>query len=194
IHELQNSNAQLIEDHTRDVLSIKAKETQLVRARSDAEAAESQVERLGRELERVRKEVRRMEEEGSQSQIYRDRAGRSDVNGDNGERPPSATSGPRANSSASLSDSNRRTGRSYISSPSEEKENGIVDAGSEGGKPVSKNRSPVRATGSAAAVRREVSGDGGGGGESWKRAAEVTSQLKARIELMKVCFCSVVGV
>lgn len=33
IHELQNQNAQLIEDHTRDVLSIKAKETQLVRAR-----------------------------------------------------------------------------------------------------------------------------------------------------------------
>lgn len=30
-------------------------------------------------------------------------------------------------------------------------------------------------------------GGGGGGVESWKRAAEVTSQLKARIEQMKVC-------
>jgi hypothetical protein len=31
------------------------------------------------------------------------------------------------------------------------------------------------------------SGSGGAEGESWKRAAEVTQNLKARIEQMKVC-------
>ncbi|OTA37176.1 hypothetical protein BTJ68_02964 [Hortaea werneckii EXF-2000] len=47
--ELQVQNAQLIEDHTRDVLQIKAKETQLTRARSDAEAADERAGSLGRE-------------------------------------------------------------------------------------------------------------------------------------------------
>ncbi|KAL8692654.1 MAG: hypothetical protein Q9218_002354, partial [Villophora microphyllina] len=176
-----NSNAQLIEDHTRDVLSIKAKETQLVRARSDAEAAEGQVQRLTRELERLKKEMRRIEmergdaEEGG-DQIYRDRNSAPGP----ADRPPSATSQQRVNSSTSLSES-RRTGRGYVSSPSEEKENGLVDG-------EKKNRSPVRqaaapATTTAPPARREISG--GSEGESWKRAAEVTSQLKARIELMK---------
>ncbi|KAL8917108.1 MAG: hypothetical protein Q9208_008147 [Pyrenodesmia sp. 3 TL-2023] len=200
IHELQNQNAQLIEDHTRDVLSIKAKETQLVRARSDAEAAESQVGRLGRELERLKREVKRAETErtstsGSSGDIYHDRR-----NGDGtaaAERPAPQQQ-QRVNSSASLrSNDNGRTttttGRSYISSPSEEKENGVVDS-RDGEKMVpSRNRSPVKAaaTGMGAAQqhqtvtttgRKDISGEGG---ESWKRAAEVTSQLKARIELMK---------
>jgi cytoskeleton-associated protein 5 len=61
IQELKNQNASLIEDHTRDVLSIKAKETQLVRARSDAEAAEQINDRLRRELERLKKALSRAE-------------------------------------------------------------------------------------------------------------------------------------
>ena len=71
--------------------------------------------------------------------------------------------------------------RSYAISPSEEKENDRAD-----GEKMVRNRSPVKnATNTNTAPmagRREVSGEG----ESWKRAAEVTSQLKARIELMKV--------
>lgn len=61
IQELKNQNASLIEDHTRDVLSIKAKETQLVRARSDAEAAEQINDRLRRELDRLKKALSRAE-------------------------------------------------------------------------------------------------------------------------------------
>ncbi|KAI9652719.1 MAG: Microtubule-associated protein, microtubule dynamics during spindle orientation [Alyxoria varia] len=60
VNELQDQNAQLIEDHTRDVLSIKAKETQLVRARSDAETAEQSVGTLQREVERLKRELGRM--------------------------------------------------------------------------------------------------------------------------------------
>lgn len=59
VTELQNQNAQLIEDHTRDVLSIKAKETQLVRARSDAETAEQSVQKQQREIERLKRELAR---------------------------------------------------------------------------------------------------------------------------------------
>ncbi|KAL2892014.1 Spindle pole body component alp14 [Ceratocystis lukuohia] len=59
--ELKNQNASLIEDHTRDVLSIKAKETQLVRARSDAEATEQTNERLRRELDRLKRALSRAE-------------------------------------------------------------------------------------------------------------------------------------
>ncbi|EPE09373.1 spindle pole body component alp14 [Ophiostoma piceae UAMH 11346] len=61
IQELKNQNAGLIEDHTRDVLSIKAKETQLVRARSDTEAAEQTNERLRRELDRLKRALSKAE-------------------------------------------------------------------------------------------------------------------------------------
>lgn len=67
IQELKNQNAGLIEDHTRDVLSIKAKETQLVRARSDAEATEQVNERLRRELERLKRALSRAEGLGAQT-------------------------------------------------------------------------------------------------------------------------------
>jgi cytoskeleton-associated protein 5 len=67
IQELKNQNAGLIEDHTRDVLSIKAKETQLVRARSDVEAKEQVNERLRRELERLKRALSRAEGLGSAS-------------------------------------------------------------------------------------------------------------------------------
>lgn len=67
IQELKIHNAGLIEDHTRDVLSIKAKETQLVRARSDAEATEQVNERLRRELERLKRALSRAEGLGAAS-------------------------------------------------------------------------------------------------------------------------------
>ncbi|KAI4245186.1 MAG: hypothetical protein L6R42_010249 [Xanthoria sp. 1 TBL-2021] len=120
--------------------------------------------------------------------IYRDKNSNNNNNGNSvaaAERPASATQQTRANSSTSLADSRetgyQRMARSYAISPSEEKENGVLDA-AEGDK-VPRNRSPVKgaATTVAPTGKREVSGEG----ESWKRAAEVTSQLKARIELMK---------
>ena len=181
IHELQNQNAQLIEDHTRDVLSIKAKETQLVRARSDAEAAENLVQRQGREMERLKRELSRNVREASplntDDQIYQDRG----VNGsqhhpgieryDSG-RPESREVG-------------YQRARSYMGSPSEEKENGSLDVGA--GKKPCMGR-PLSGD-TLAAGRGDDSGGApaaGQGVDSYKRAAEVTSQLKARIEQMKV--------
>ncbi|KAH8165318.1 hypothetical protein CIB48_g2920 [Xylaria polymorpha] len=114
IQELKNQNAGLIEDHTRDVLSIKAKETQLVRARSDAEAAEQVNERLRRELERLKRALSRAEGLG--------------VSG--GMASPTVTS-PTHEDVGIYRDSSNSTGTrsnriSFTSTLSEEKENGDV--------------------------------------------------------------------
>lgn len=193
IHELQHQNAQLIEDHTRDVLSIKAKETQLVRARSDAEAAEETVYKQQREIDRLKRELSRTiranspAPQDSRDHIYRDTS----TNGNGHHHGVD-----RYNSSMSESrDVGFQRVRSYRSSPSEEKENSGELEGAQKKKINAENTTVVPPP-----MSREVSGIRAREGiaevpatgepvESWKRAAEVTSQLKARIEQMKVsCF------
>lgn len=195
VQELKNQNAQLIEDHTRDVLSIKAKETQLVRARSDCEAAEAMCGQLRREMERLKRALTSAERINAPSMspsresmtddgIYRD-SGHYGV-------PPS------------------RTKLSYTSSVGEEKENGdqlaaqygrskltSPDFGPPSGRMSAASGSTGRNSPAPAYTSRFSSRDqttepsksdtNGQGVESWKRAAEVTSALKAKIELMKVC-------
>lgn len=233
IQELKNQNAGLIEDHTRDVLSIKAKETQLVRARSDAEAAEQTNERLRRELDRLKRALSKAEAFGA--------------NGGPGSPGSPAHAGMDRMISPTHDDagiyrdgggfpaSANRNRMSFTSNLSEEKENGDNSA------PLRNKLSPEMRLGSGASsgrgspargLRRDLSADdnsarsdptasrgysggygaersdsragsrtgsrmdnsgasgaasnAGSGVESWKRAAEVTSQLKARIEQMKV--------
>ncbi|KAL7624704.1 hypothetical protein AAE478_006274 [Parahypoxylon ruwenzoriense] len=194
IQELKNQNAGLIEDHTRDVLSIKAKETQLVRARSDAEAAEQVNERLRRELERLKRALSRAEGLGVSGGI-----------GSPGMTSPTPDDMGiyRDGSNYAGSRANRM---SFASSLSEEKENGDVPhnyprsklspdlrygSGSSG------RASPARGFRNApideavghhnigSSTTLVAGGVSGNGVESWKRAAEVTTQLKARIEQMK---------
>ena len=182
IHELHNQNAQLIEDHTRDVLSIKAKETQLVRARTDAETAEQAVQKQQREIDRLKRELNRSVRPASpgppdvSDQIYRD-AG---LNQETIRRPGGYAAG--------LSRSNNRL--SMASSLSEEKENGSLDAAYRGSKmsPPLSSGTATGGRGSPAGARQSTDSAGGAGEgiESWRRAAEVTSALKARIEQMKV--------
>ena len=182
IHELQNQNAQLIEDHTRDVLSIKAKETQLVRARSDAEAAEQMCQKQQREMERLKRELSRSVRATSpgpadvSEQIYRDGGG-SHPAGGHGKPAGKAMS---------------------FAGVGEEKENGDPDAPAIRSSAKMSSPPPYGRTGAGPATsgrgspgvsgrESRESGNGSGEGiESWKRAAEVTSQLKARIEQMKV--------
>lgn len=191
IQELKNQNASLIEDHTRDVLSIKAKETQLVRARSDAEAAEQTNERLRRELERLKKALSRAES----------------LNASAGITSPTFEDAPTYRDHMAAPSARNRM--SFASNLSEERENGDVPyprnkfspelryAGSTGS---SGRASPARGFRNIAAHDdgsdstltssrdRPVSSipqSGSNGAESWRRAAEVTSQLKARIEQMK---------
>jgi cytoskeleton-associated protein 5 len=209
ITEHQNQNAQLIEDHTRDVLQIKAKETQLVRARSDAENAEERANSLSKEIDRLKREL---------SRLGRGRAG-SDVPFD-----PSMTNGDSSAPAIRPAYGSARSynvpgARSYgVENHGEGKENipdstatTLVNGGLEYSKlsgvsvPTSASRpmshgSSGRATpasadggdngsrsGSFGGGSRNSSGVGSGEGvESWRRAAEVTQNLKARIEMMKV--------
>ncbi|KKY23602.1 putative spindle pole body [Phaeomoniella chlamydospora] len=211
ISELQNQNAQLIEDHTRDVLQIKAKETQLVRARGENDVLRTEIETVRKENERLKREVGRLGRESlgreresllatqEGSSIYEDANGGSGtgLNGIHGARPTS-TILARNNSGASSAGSSRP--RSFMVSPSEEKENtdGISATGRRKISPPlsgvtaysSGRSSPQRAGVMAGSGARSGSGGGGEGqsaepAENWKRAAEVTSQLKARIEQMK---------
>ncbi len=181
VTELQNQNAQLIEDHTRDVLSIKAKETQLVRARSDAEAAEQTVQTQQREVERLKRELSRQVRATSpgpldvSDHIFNDNAS---VNG--AYPPPIAF--------------NRS--RSY---PAEGKENISLEQARKLSptRAVHTSQPPPYSSGGRSSPSVTSASDGisvsnhsnvgtGNGAESWKRAAEVTQNLKARIELMKV--------
>lgn len=189
IHELQNQNAQLIEDHTRDVLSIKAKETQLVRARSDYEAAEQTVQNQRREVDRLKRELSRQVRATSPpptelgEPIYTDNS--------NGAYGSHGLYGRRERSFASGPGSPGGDGKENFDSMSRPSSN------------LSGKLSPLRADASA---KSSISSRGGGrisppengairagssqaasGAESWKRAAEVTQNLKQRIEMMKVC-------
>jgi hypothetical protein len=211
IHELTNQNAQLIEDHTRDVLSIKAKETQLVRARSDEEEAHQQVQQQQREIDRLKRELSRQVRASSPApmdlseQIYND-----DSRNNGGFSTSSYGQQP-------------RNSRSYVTSPTDSigKENfqgphpaslrsKLSSPPLVGGRdrdmdssygppsfapPSFEPASPRRGLAGPgveigrSATTGSIAGAGGqaGGAESWKRAAEVTQNLKARIELMKVC-------
>lgn len=209
VTELQNQNAQLIEDHTRDVLSIKAKETQLVRARSDAESAEQTAQKQQRDIERLKRELTRALRASAISPTntlpdqfsagvpdagsgYHEHAG-------NGYAPHHPR--PSLHTSARL-DSERP--RSYMSgSPIEERENAGPESpglGRDGS--FSRRKFSPTSGGSYTGMgspSRSASGSGVASGddhhpsrnaepaENWKRAAEVTSALKARIEQMKVC-------
>ncbi|EAT78169.1 hypothetical protein SNOG_14298 [Parastagonospora nodorum SN15] len=193
IHELQNQNAQLIEDHTRDVLSIKAKETQLVRARSDYEAAEQTVQNQRREVDRLKRELSRQVRATSPppteigEQIYTDntngaRLGDSGYgnHGLYGRRERSFASGPgspggdgKENFDALSRPSSNLSGKL---SPRRADASGKSSISSRGGGRMSPAENGIGRAGSSQAAS---------GAESWKRAAEVTQNLKQRIEMMK---------
>jgi cytoskeleton-associated protein 5 len=222
IQELKNQNAGLIEDHTRDVLSIKAKETQLVRARSDADAAEQTNDRLRRELDRLKRALSKAEalnaaggpgSPGSpggmgfrtmsptHDDIYRDasnaRGSRMSMastlseekeNGDGMPHPRSKLSPELRYNGSNASSGRGSPARGFRRDVSmEEKEPRGADAGYNNNNNYN-DRAGSR-TGSRTGGRETPMGGNTAtsGMESWKRAAEVTSQLKARIEQMKVC-------
>lgn len=245
IHELQDQNAQLIEDHTRDVLSIKAKETQLARARSEAEEADQRAEQLQREVDRLRRDLNRANqataESAPASSAYRElddveqtpapqavNRGRRPVDTPLNHAFALPVETPSNFTPAPISSFNlpQRSRTMPVSPPQarEGKENqhevdekrvlspprsaGLprptTNSNSPGRLPVPRPTSRIGAVGGAIGERPATSslrgptqktgagvatgGDaaGGSGVESWKRAAEVTQNLKARIEMMKV--------
>ena len=215
IHDLQNQNAELIDDHTRDVLTIKAKETQLVRARGDAEAAEQMCQKQQREMERLKRELSRAVRAASpgpsvdaHEQIYRDTAsnglsgaGVSTYSGLNSGRP--ANRRPLYTTTTSLSGEEKENGDPPETLASDSRApaklspslSSTIGSGTSGraSPAVGGSRHTTTASTSAGIGAGLDSSSHGGstmangeGIESWKRAAEVTSALKARIEQMKV--------
>lgn len=197
VQELKNQNAQLIEDHTRDVLSIKAKETQLVRARSDCEAAEAMCGQLRREMERLKRALTSAErvngqpaissptrEHPDEAGIYRDTGmyGGQDV----GRSAYNHRAG-RASFTSGIGEEKENTGDAYATQYGRNKlspelgRNGRTSAASGSGR-----NSPAPPQYSNTRMGRDTVTDGAAPVESWKRAAEVTSALKAKIEQMKV--------
>ena len=186
IHELQNQNAQLIEDHTRDVLSIKAKETQLVRARSDAEAAGQTVQTQQREIDRLKRELSHQVRAKSPAPVdISDQIFTEGVNHVNGAYPSAYG---RSRTYASTSHSIEGKENAMFDVPSRKLNAASRDAGT---KPVLEQGE--RMNYATTTLSNDSIGSGsdslsasGSGTESWKRAAEVTQNLKARIEQMKV--------
>jgi len=52
--EINCENAEMVENHTRDLLQMKAKETQLARSRNDVELSQAALSKTQRELEALR--------------------------------------------------------------------------------------------------------------------------------------------
>lgn len=200
VQELKNQNAQLIEDHTRDVLSIKAKETQLVRARSDCEAAEAMCGQLRREMERLKRALTREERANTTSLASPGRESATDSAGI--YRDTGIYGAPQDNARTAYPS---RTRLSFNSALSEEKENsGDALAAQYGRTKTSQDIGRTGRTSAASgsgrgspappnyssAMENSSKQDGNGAAnvqpvESWKRAAEVTNALKAKIEQMK---------
>lgn len=163
-------NAELIEAGTRDNLALRAKDAQLVRSRTDAEQAEAQNQKLQREIERLKRELARSVRAASPSPP--------DVTEQLYQNPMSGLG-----SASSLGQRDSSLGRaskrmSYASTTfSEEKENGY-----DRHKMVSPTFSSMSGIEGRNSPSRGAQADNA---ESWKRAAEVTNALKARIEQMK---------
>ena len=191
IHELTNQNAQLIEDHTRDVLSIKAKETQLIRARTDHDAAEQTVQHQQKEIERLKRELSRQVRASSpppmdlSAEIYSDGG----LNGGGYSRRSyvtSPTSPGKENEMSGGLRSSKLSGGPHLGGAGTTGL-GIASAFGGGSPRNARMMGPDGVDIARANSTAGITGAGGASGaESWKRAAEVTQNLKARIEMMKV--------
>ncbi|KAI1004545.1 Spindle pole body component [Podosphaera aphanis] len=196
IQELKNETAQLIENRARDSLSIMAKETQLVRTRSECEAAEAMCGQLRREMERLKRALTSAERVNSPTALSPSRDGM----GEDGHAY--RETGIFGNVSDNRQAYNRSR-LSYTSTLSEEKENGDLlsppfhsqvsmdlSRNSRSAGPRGRSSPALHPSHQTTRLSRDTSVDNsrpetGQGLESWKRAAEVTSALKAKIEHMK---------
>lgn len=226
INSLQLKNAQLVEDHTRDILAIKSKETQLIRAHSDIESARLQISQLEIESERSRGRPLSVNTAGQRPSVYqRMNSPKSPIKS---QLPTMEASPRRFQNSPQFSSNiptNTNLSATYIGlqdtamggnedmdidmespvkfnrpmSLQEPRNNhpganrynmvrnsyhaGLSDPPSSGIPAYSSRRAIEESSGTNIAHSNTSLNDTRG--SNWKRAAEVTVQLKARIEAMK---------
>ena len=173
-----------------------------MRARSDAEAAEQMCTKQQREMERLKRELSRAVRSSSpgpgsgadvSEQIYRDNAldkpssthrtaplfpSRLSEEKENVGDPDGAPTPRRSKMTSPPPHTTSRTGSGYAGQQ--------INSGRDSRESGRDSRDGMRSGGGGTGPGGQ--GGGGDGIESWKRAAEVTSQLKARIEQMKVPF------
>ena len=77
LNDLRSQNAEMVENHTRDLLQLKAKETQLARSRNDAELTQAALSKAQRDLEALR--VSSGGESARDVEMWRGRAERAEV-------------------------------------------------------------------------------------------------------------------
>lgn len=199
INTLQSTNSQLADEHTRDILAIKSKETQLVRAVSDFEASRRKIAQLEEEIERLKKSQLPHSSvifDRQVSSLSPTKAANSNFTSPRRAKLQSQTrqSAIPPASTMPLSDARSLNSRQTMSALEVSK-----DTNQFGGPTRYGVRNPVQANGEAQSAipafnstRRHVDENSATGhslhdnsGSNWKRAAEVTVQLKARIEAMK---------
>ena len=167
----------------------------MLRFRSDLQSSEETIEKKQREIDRLKRELSRFSRSNSPAatemseHIFQDSASNYARDG-SGSNIGSGSNNDHLTRTASMTRSQKRL--SYASNNSysqEEKENGFAARDSRlsptfGLMSNSRDRSGAMSP----ALSSEVGSRGGDGVEpieSWKRAAQVTSQLKMRIEQMK---------
>ncbi|KAK9448339.1 armadillo-type protein [Limtongia smithiae] len=181
ITELQLNNKQLIEDHTRDVLAIKAKETQLARARTEIDNSRAQAVKLQKEIE-IAKSERVLT--GVQQTRFTDEANGHDLKDYStnilatpARKPSAYTVEEEKENTFGQSNGLSRRESMYSTHSTHHGYSASTMAAEPAGSPTSLSKH--------ADIDSGLATSNAGSAESWRRAAEVTSQLKARIEAMK---------
>jgi hypothetical protein len=77
LNDLRSQNAEMVENHTRDLLQLKAKETQLARSRNDAELTQAALSKAQRDIEALR--VSSGGESAREVEVWRGRAERAEA-------------------------------------------------------------------------------------------------------------------
>ncbi|KAK6332720.1 Microtubule-associated protein, microtubule dynamics during spindle orientation [Orbilia brochopaga] len=190
LSDVRLQNAQLIEEHTHHVLNMKTKETQLLRLRSDIQTAEENIEKKQREIDRLKRELARFSRASSPANAELADTIAQDAFGAFPRERTASASGISAPSEHNqrISAISRPRNRSSLAGPSYNLEDNIGVYSARDG-----IRSPISESGSSGRERMQPHrndtearpGDVADPNENWKRAAQVTSQLKMRIEQMK---------
>ncbi|KAK9461905.1 armadillo-type protein [Lipomyces oligophaga] len=184
LSEITKVNDQLTEENTRKDIDMKVKDSKLQRARIEAEASQALIMKLQKAVEDLK----------SENQLSSIPIMHEDPTVEEAMEIHDASDGITASEQTS-----RRTSVRKSIVPEEEKENGYLlssrrESYHSGSQRLSMYASKDNltslsgsATGAAVSLASDLNGTSGNAGsvESWKRAAEVTNQLKARIEAMK---------
>jgi cytoskeleton-associated protein 5 len=192
INELQKKNSQLGDEHTRDILAIKSRDTQLTRVRSDLEVAHERITKLESDIEKMSKKnnFRSPSKLALSSTLSAAPTATSLVltspsslrpNKDIlHESPDKPMDRPRRESMMGPIGANRLKTGSYSSNG---ESSNMMNGSSVGARA---SAMPIAGMSGVSVHRRNTGARGASGSDSnWKRAAEVTLQLKARIENMR---------